>query len=204
MVELIIEGSSFLWHQIRAMTAVLFLVGQRKEEPSIIDELLNVNEWPCKPHYNITSEVPLVLFDCQYENLDWIYDRSNLDYVIKNLQDQWLEYNVKSTAIKRMIDSLVTKISDSPEMTDSVEKNQTKVSSRTLQQPYANLQGRSRSAEHIKLSKRKVVKSLEDRVQYYVKRKKIDEDLTNNKLAQAVKINKKLEEKYASNDNNNK
>ena len=28
-----IEGTAFLWHQVRMMTAVLFLVGSGKEDP---------------------------------------------------------------------------------------------------------------------------------------------------------------------------
>ena len=42
--------------------AILFLVGQKKELPSIVDDLLDINKWPCKPEYNISSELPLVLF----------------------------------------------------------------------------------------------------------------------------------------------
>jgi tRNA pseudouridine38/39 synthase len=41
--------------------AILFLVGQKKELPSIVDDLLDINKWPCKPDYNISSELPLVI-----------------------------------------------------------------------------------------------------------------------------------------------
>ena len=41
-----IEGQAFLWHQVRAVMAVLFLVGQGKEEPSVVAELLDVQTHP--------------------------------------------------------------------------------------------------------------------------------------------------------------
>jgi tRNA pseudouridine38/39 synthase len=53
--EFIIHGSSFLWHQVRCMVAVLFLIGSGLEEPSVIDELLNVQKNPRKPVRSRTS-----------------------------------------------------------------------------------------------------------------------------------------------------
>ncbi len=90
-VELIVEGSSFLWHQIRCIVGLLFLIGQGKENPSIVTELFNVEKFPCKPHYNMAAEIPLVLFDCQYENIDsWRYDHIELEKAIKLMQDCWV------------------------------------------------------------------------------------------------------------------
>lgn len=59
-----VRGSAFLWHQIRHMVAVLFLVGQGLEKPSLISELLNVEKNPRRPNYVMADEVPLVLWDC--------------------------------------------------------------------------------------------------------------------------------------------
>jgi len=41
-----LTGRAFLWHQIRCIVAVLFLVGNGKEEPSIIQELFDVEKNP--------------------------------------------------------------------------------------------------------------------------------------------------------------
>lgn len=41
-----IEGQAFLWHQIRAIMAVLFLVGEGKEVPEVVKELLDVEKFP--------------------------------------------------------------------------------------------------------------------------------------------------------------
>lgn len=47
MYVAVIKGSGFLWHQIRCIIGVLFLVGQEKEEPEVVAELLDVktNPW---------------------------------------------------------------------------------------------------------------------------------------------------------------
>ncbi|KAH7146426.1 pseudouridine synthase [Dactylonectria macrodidyma] len=80
-----VRGSAFLWHQIRHMVAVLFLVGQRLEKPDIITQLLDTAANPCKPNYVMADEVPLVLWDCIFpgddaaptmdkkDALSWIY-----------------------------------------------------------------------------------------------------------------------------------
>jgi tRNA pseudouridine38/39 synthase len=61
-----VRGSAFLWHQVRHLVAVLFLVGQGYEEPSIVDKLLDVTTCPSKPVYEMASDVPLVLWDCTF------------------------------------------------------------------------------------------------------------------------------------------
>ena len=81
-----VNGSAFLWHQIRHMVAILFLVGQGLESPSVVTELLDVSRNPSKPVYNMADEVPLVLWDCIFpreddserkDALDWIYGGSD-------------------------------------------------------------------------------------------------------------------------------
>ncbi|EEA27070.1 pseudouridine synthase deg1 [Talaromyces marneffei ATCC 18224] len=77
-----LHGSAFLWHQVRHMVAVLFLVGQGVESPSIVPELLDISKNPCKPTYEMASDAPLVLWDCIFpdeesgsreDSLNWIY-----------------------------------------------------------------------------------------------------------------------------------
>ncbi|KAM9269435.1 tRNA pseudouridine(38/39) synthase isoform 1-T1 [Morus bassanus] len=46
-----VTGQAFLYHQVRCMMAILFLIGQRMESPEIIDELLDVEKNPRKPQY---------------------------------------------------------------------------------------------------------------------------------------------------------
>lgn len=77
-----LQGSAFLWHQVRHMVAILFLVGQGLEPPSVIDDLLDVSKTPSKPQYEMADDAPLVLWDCIFpregaddraDALDWVY-----------------------------------------------------------------------------------------------------------------------------------
>lgn len=78
-----LHGSAFLWHQVRHMAAILFLVGQGLESPSLIDHLLDVSKTPNKPHYDMADDAPLVLWDCifpaeegvdsRHDALEWVY-----------------------------------------------------------------------------------------------------------------------------------
>lgn len=74
-------GSAFLWHQVRHMVAMLFLVGQGLEAPDVVDRLLDVQQIREKPLYEMADDHPLVLWDCVFpdlekggmeESLEWI------------------------------------------------------------------------------------------------------------------------------------
>lgn len=77
-----LKGSAFLWHQVRHMVAILFLVGQGFESSSIVRDLLDPTKNPRKPQYEMASDAPLVLWDCIFPDqddesredaLDWVY-----------------------------------------------------------------------------------------------------------------------------------
>ena len=77
-----LHGSAFLWHQVRHMVSILFLVGQGLESPSIVSDLLDVTNNPRKPNYEMASDAPLVLWDCIFpdlqgnsrqDSLEWVY-----------------------------------------------------------------------------------------------------------------------------------
>lgn len=67
-----LKGSAFLWHQVRCMVAILFLVGQKLEAPTIVDDLLNVEKFPSKPVYEMANDIPLVLYDCIFPEMEWL------------------------------------------------------------------------------------------------------------------------------------
>ncbi|XP_028763936.1 tRNA pseudouridine(38/39) synthase [Neltuma alba] len=64
-----IKGTAFLWHQVRCMVAVLFMVGKGLESPDVIDILLDTNRTPRKPQYIMAAEFPLVLQSCEFEEI---------------------------------------------------------------------------------------------------------------------------------------
>ncbi|KAL4921959.1 pseudouridine synthase [Aspergillus aurantiobrunneus] len=77
-----LQGSAFLWHQVRHMVGILFLVGQGLESPSAVPDLLDVSKNPRKPMYEMASDAPLVLWDCIFpeqgtdkreDSLEWVY-----------------------------------------------------------------------------------------------------------------------------------
>lgn len=79
-----VNGSAFLWHQVRHLVAALFLVGQGFEPPSIISDLLDMEKYPTRPKYEMATDAPLVLWDCifpDHEDIDqsredameWVY-----------------------------------------------------------------------------------------------------------------------------------
>lgn len=72
MCVLTLRGFAFLWHQVRCMVAVLFLIGKGKEPPEIITQLLDIQENPQKPAYDLASEAPLLLYDCGFESVEFL------------------------------------------------------------------------------------------------------------------------------------
>ncbi len=68
-----ITGTSFLYHQIRCMMAVLFMVGRGVESPDVVLRLMDVAACPAKPLYDLALDAPLTLFDCGFGGLQWLY-----------------------------------------------------------------------------------------------------------------------------------
>jgi tRNA pseudouridine38/39 synthase len=68
MYNVTIKGSAFLWHQVRCMMGILFLIGKGHEDLDIIDHMFDLGS---ERFYNfeIASEIPLVLSDCQFEGV---------------------------------------------------------------------------------------------------------------------------------------
>ncbi|KAG8955510.1 hypothetical protein FRC03_011122 [Tulasnella sp. 419] len=84
-----LKGNGFLYHQVRHIMAILFLVGARMEKPWIVDALMNtgidtpnpisVDDTsplpivPTKPSYYMADGLPLVLWDCGYKESDLLW-----------------------------------------------------------------------------------------------------------------------------------
>ncbi|KAK1772385.1 pseudouridylate synthase [Phialemonium atrogriseum] len=135
-----VRGSAFLWHQIRHMVGILFAVGQGLEPPSIVSELLDVEKHPRKPNYVMADEVPLVLWDCIFPDLDdpllkgnhdtdffegeikdsmdwlWLGEDSPLNLygssgVIDHLWGHWREKKMDELLANRLLDWASTRVS---------------------------------------------------------------------------------------------
>jgi len=119
-----VHGSAFLWHQVRCMVAILFLVGQGLEDPSVVDDLLDVEKNPGRPMYEMADDAPLVLWDCIFpddgtNSLRWIYagDESTipalttkgdgkygLGGVVDELWTQWRSAKMQEILAGRLLD----------------------------------------------------------------------------------------------------
>lgn len=183
-----INGTAFLWHMIRCIVGILFLIGEKKESTNIIKELLDVVKNPKKPQYSLASEIPLNLFFCNFRedvmgeddlprNTDmankWIHDEEALRLAIIDLQEHWCRENVKSTMIQDMLKCLHEEYSE--KFHDCPRISQQAVS----------LNKDNKKQRYVKLENRQKASSLEERIETLNKKRKlnneeeIDENLNN-------------------------
>lgn len=70
MYAFTLHGSAFLWHQVRSIISILFIIGQGLEKPSLVTELLDMEKNPTRPKYEMASDAPLVLWDCIFPHAE--------------------------------------------------------------------------------------------------------------------------------------
>ncbi|KAI8062772.1 pseudouridine synthase [Gilbertella persicaria] len=73
LYEVELKGTAFLWHQVRCIMAILFLTGKKLESPHVVKDLLDIEKVPAKPNYDMASDLPLLLYDCEFKDIDWRY-----------------------------------------------------------------------------------------------------------------------------------
>lgn len=176
MFYLEIKGSAFLWHMIRCIVAVLFLIGEKKESPDVIKELLDIESNEQKPQYSLASEIPLNLFFCNFReeslteddiprNIDmsnkWIYCEETLRDVITDLQEHWCENSIKSAMVFEMLRVLNTEYSTIyPDMPKLIKQMK-------------SLNRDCKRRDYMKLSDRQKCSTLEERIDHYTKKRKL-------------------------------
>ncbi|XP_031495610.1 uncharacterized protein LOC116261108 isoform X3 [Nymphaea colorata] len=101
-----IKGTAFLWHQVRCIVAVLFMIGQGLESPSVIDALLDIRETPRKPQYAMASELPLVLQCCDFEDLNFVCSRSARQALVEQLRDMFLAHLLQAAIFQEALTTL--------------------------------------------------------------------------------------------------
>jgi tRNA pseudouridine38/39 synthase len=94
-----LKGTAFLWHQVRCMMSILFLVGQSLEKPEIVMDLLDMEKYRTKPSYEIAHDTPLVLYDCDFDGIVWrCPERSGFhERMMADLFGTWHEHKLRET-----------------------------------------------------------------------------------------------------------
>ena len=95
-----IYGSAFLWHQVRHMIAILFLIGQGLESPDLVNRLLDVKQIPQKPMYEMAEDSPLVLWDCIFPQEGSESRKDAMPWVYVGDQKQGTENNLATVPSK--------------------------------------------------------------------------------------------------------
>ncbi|KPP56802.1 tRNA pseudouridine(38/39) synthase-like [Scleropages formosus] len=152
-----VKGLAFLYHQVRCMMAVLFMIGQKLEKPDVIDQLLDVEKNPRKPQYSMAMDYPLVLYDCHFEGLSWQREAEEVDRVLATLQQHWTLSAVKSQILQGMIQGLQS----------SEEKSSS--------HPCWLLEG-TKQRNYRPLLERPCCESLESRIEHFVKRGRLERE----------------------------
>ncbi|RHY84356.1 hypothetical protein DYB35_011484 [Aphanomyces astaci] len=86
-----VQGRAFLWHQVRCMAAILFLVGKGHEAPEIVTTLLDIGACPRKPQVRIS------LFG---------YMPGAVNRVYHDVENQWEAANLRAALLRNQLDAL--------------------------------------------------------------------------------------------------
>ncbi|XP_071716433.1 uncharacterized protein [Rutidosis leptorrhynchoides] len=117
-----IKGSAFLWHQVRCMVAVLFLIGQGLESPDVIDVLLDVEKMPRKPQYKMAPEIPLVLQSCEFEGLRFMCSSDAKRALQLHLENKCRSYKLQAAIFHEALSSLSSTEDDACSMKNMTKK----------------------------------------------------------------------------------
>jgi len=99
-----IKGDGFLWHMVRNICAILFLVGNGKERPDIISRMLDIKNNPCKPLYNMVNSTPLVFWDCHFSRDVLVFPKCS-SQITKELHQLMQASRIRSAILKAFWES---------------------------------------------------------------------------------------------------
>ena len=55
------------------------MVGRGQEQPEVMQRLLDVSQTPCKPQYSMAPEDPLLLYACEFGDINWQRSKTSLE-----------------------------------------------------------------------------------------------------------------------------
>ena len=101
-----IRGIAFLWHMVRCIMALLFMVGEEEEKPECVAALLDIESMPAKPHYKMAPELPLVLHECGFDNMNIFMQPSVLWTLTTHFEDLWGKHCIAAARAKNALDTI--------------------------------------------------------------------------------------------------
>ncbi|EME32098.1 tRNA pseudouridine(38/39) synthase [Galdieria sulphuraria] len=106
LAKLVVKGQAFLWHQIRCMASILFMVGEGLEKEDIVKDMLQHECFGAKPLYRMASEIPLVLSQIGFGGLSFQISSKAYTDVEKFLQEACTSLLCKAAILKDLLNSL--------------------------------------------------------------------------------------------------
>ncbi|TYH27513.1 hypothetical protein ES288_A02G075100v1 [Gossypium darwinii] len=120
-----VKGSAFLWHQVRCMVAVLFMIGQGLESVDVIDILLDIEKTPRKPQYAMAPETPLILQSCEFEDVKFICSSDSGQALRIHLENEGRAYQLQSAIFQEAALSCLPLAKDQSLLNDGTIKKVT-------------------------------------------------------------------------------
>lgn len=119
-----LKANSFLYHQVRCIMSILFLVGRHLEPPSVVHALLHNGDK--KPFYPLAESDPLMLWECHYDTqsgdrevvsaaqeacsgrVEWKISEKGLEEVQQSLLDISTALCIRAASVNAMRQQLST------------------------------------------------------------------------------------------------
>nr|XP_039265573.1 tRNA pseudouridine(38/39) synthase-like [Styela clava] len=182
-----IHGTGFLYHQVRYMMGILFLIGLGFEEPNVISDLLDVKKTPKKPQYGYMADFPLTLYDCAFNNLKWNLSEVASKKLLTHFQRFNSIFSIKSAVTKSMLDKFIidaniaTFPSDTVSVKSSIPYNMANIENYDingflLSEKSASKQYRKVLDRHTGLSLEEKITNMENRKKRKLDRESIEEN----------------------------
>lgn len=104
-----IVGSGFVYHQVRSMMSMLFLIGLKREQPNIITSLLDVATVQGKPCFGLARETALSLYRTRFEaDLKWQVSSEGCSKMLVTLQTYWSDLATRAQMTRELIKAIET------------------------------------------------------------------------------------------------
>ena len=75
-----------------------------REPPQVVSALLDVERTPLKPQYEMAPDLPLVLYDCGFEDVRFLGEPEELARLTAHLHTKWLERQLMATLTDELAD----------------------------------------------------------------------------------------------------